>query len=128
MFVEIQVNTGGKNLIVGEIYRVPNTSSQNSIDMYENTIKKVQSCNLNTIIGTDQNFDYLKIDNRKNIQDLFNIFLDNGLFPTVSKPTCIMSNSATLIDNLYISIKYNNTIKSGIICRDISDHLPIFVC
>ena len=82
MFVEIQVNTGGKNLIVGGIYRVSNTSSQNSIDMYENTIKIVQSCNLNTIIGTDQNFDYLKIDNRKNIQDLCNIFLNNGLLPT----------------------------------------------
>ena len=38
-----------------------------------------------------------------------------------------MSNSATLIDNLYITIKYNNAIKSGIICIDISDHLPIFV-
>ena len=48
MFVEIQVNTGGKNLIIGEMYRIPKTSSQNSIDMYENTIKQVQSCNLNT--------------------------------------------------------------------------------
>ena len=39
-----------------------------------------------------------------------------------------MSNSAILIDNLYISIKHtDNAIKSGIICKDISDQLPIFV-
>ena len=69
IFVEIQVNTGGKNYTVSQIHRVSNTSSQNSIDMYENTIKKCQSCNLNTLIGTDQNFDCLKIDNHKNIQD-----------------------------------------------------------
>ena len=68
---------------------------------------------------TDQNFDYLKIDNHKNIQDLFNIFLNNGLLPTVTTPIRIMSNSVTLIDNLYISIKHNNAVKS--------DHLPIFV-
>ena len=98
MFVEIREKTEGKNLIDGDIYRVPNTSSKNSIDMYENTIKKFRSCNRNTFIGTDQNFDYLKIDNHKNIQDLF---LNNGLLPTVTKPTHIMCNSATLIDNLY---------------------------
>ena len=67
----------------------------NSIYMYENAIstwkKAVISIQLLVLI---------RIFNDKNIHDLFNIFLNTGLLPTVTKPTCIMSNSATLIDNL----------------------------
>jgi len=126
LFIEVH-DVANKNVIVGEIYRVPNTSEQKTIDMYETIIKKIQSRKLNTIIGTDQNFDYLKIDQHKNIQDLFNIFLNNGLVPTITKPTRITSNSATLIDNLYVSVRHNEIIQSGIICMDISDHMPIFM-
>ena len=57
---------------------------------------------------------------------LLNIFLHNGLIPTITKPTRITSSSATLIDNIYVSVRQNH-IKSGILCCDISDHLPIFM-
>ena len=55
-------------------------------------------------------------------------FLINGLVPTITKPTRITHNSATLIDNIYISIKNKGVIKSAILCADISDHLPVFKC
>ena len=64
----------------------------------------------NIIVGTDQNFDYLKIDNHKNTEDLLNTFMSNGLIPTITKPTCITDTSATLIDNIYVSSNTNSKI------------------
>jgi hypothetical protein len=115
-------------VIVGEIYRVPNTNEINSIKMYETISKQLQNYNHNIIIGTDQNFDYIKIDQHKNSEDLLSNFLANGLVPTITKPTRITHSTATLIDNLYVSVKNKTNIKSCILCVDISDHLPILVC
>ena len=51
----------------------------------------------------------------------------NSLYPTcsITKPTRITSNSATLIDNIFTNSKSYQT--SGIIITDISDHLPVFI-
>ena len=105
-----------------------NTSETNSVKMYDTICKQLQNYNHNIIIGTDQNFDYIKIDQHKNTEDLLNNFLASGLVPTITKPTRITHSTATLIDNIYISVKTKTNIKSGILCTDISDHLPIIVC
>ena len=126
IFIEIQ-STNFKAL-VGEIYRVPNTNEANSLAMYENILKNLQNYKHNIIIGTDQNFDYIKLEQHKNTDTLLGTFLINGLVPTITKPTRITHNSATLIDNIYISIKNKGVIKSAILCADISDHLPVFTC
>ena len=45
---------------------------------------------------------------------------------TITKPTRITHNSATLIDNIYVNYTANNPhIQSAIIIHDISDHLPV---
>jgi exonuclease III len=97
VFIEIQSNKC--NVIVGEIYRVPNTNELKSIKMYETISKQLQNYNHNIIIGTDQYFDYIKIDQHKNSEDLLSNFLANGLVPTITKPTRITHSTATLIDN-----------------------------
>jgi hypothetical protein len=108
IFIEIQYNK--LKAIVGEIYRVPNTNELISIKRYEQILKKLQHYRNNIIIGTDQNFDYIKIDQHKNIEDLLSIFLTNGLVPTITKPTRITHTTATLIDNIYISLKIKITL------------------
>ena len=107
---------------------MPNTSEINSVKMYNTICKQLQNYNHNIIIGTDQNYDYIKIDQHKNTEDLVNNFLASGLVPTITTPTSIIHSTATLIDNIYISVKNKTNIKSGILCTDISDHLPIIVC
>ena len=91
--------------------------------MYESILTTLQNYKKNIVLGTDQNFDYIKIDQHKNTEDLLNLFLTNGLVPTITKPTRI-----ALIDNIYILPKNKTTIQSGILCVDISDHLPIIMC
>ena len=98
IFIEIQ-STNFKPL-VGEIYRVPNTNEANFLAMYENILKNLQNCKHSKIIGTDQNFDYIKLEQHKNTDTLLGTFLING--------------------------KNKGVIKSAILCADISDNLPVF--
>ena len=114
------------NAIVGKIYRITNTAGQLSIKRYEDTITDIINHKSHDIlIGSDQNFDYIKINEHRNTADLFNMFLSNELIPVITKPTRITHNSATLIDNLYIRL-HQTRITSGIITTKLSDHLPIF--
>ena len=124
----IQVISATPNIIIGEIYRVPNTNETQTIQMYNNIVQHIQNFNGNIIFGTDQNFDYIKIENHKNVEDLLSLFLTSGLIPTITKPTRITHSTATLIDNIYISTKFGPKINSGILCEDISDHLPVITC
>ena len=122
-----EIISGDKNVILGEIYRVPNTNQALSVERYDNILTKVKNENKNIIIGTDQNFDYLKINENEYIADLLNIFISAGLVPVITKPTRITHTSATLIDNIYTNLNTNKYFTSGIIECDVSDHLPAFL-
>ena len=50
--------------------------------------------------------------------------MDNGLLPSITRPTRITQQSATLIDNIFISPILQHNFDSTIIINDISDHLP----
>ena len=58
VFVEVIVNNA-VNIIVGEVYKVPNSNRQLSIQYYENIINKLQCEKKDVILGADQHFDYL---------------------------------------------------------------------
>ena len=60
----------------------------------------------------------------KRTQDFIELNLDNNLLPTITRPTRITKNSATLIDNIIVSQNLLTNIDSRIIIDDISDHLP----
>ncbi len=113
--------------IVGEVYRVPNTNEQLSIGRYDSILDKLSDYNGDVVIGTDQNFNYLDITNHGNTRDLLNTFITAGFIPTITKPTRITHSTATLIDNLYIKRRATDSLASGIITTDISDHLPVFL-
>ena len=50
--------------------------------------------------------------------------LDNHIMPCITKPTRIMKETATLIDNILLSRELHAKQFSGIIVSDLSDHLP----
>ena len=47
------------------------------------------------------------------------------LFPLINKPTCIINQCHSIIDNIYTN-SINEDIISGVIIDDMSDHFPIF--
>ena len=60
--VFIETTNTYKNTIVGSIYRPPNTNIALSVQRFENIFTKLND--YNAIIGTDQNFDLLKIESQ----------------------------------------------------------------
>ena len=117
-----------KSTLFAEIYRVPGTNEQLSISRYEEILSKYKNTNhTELIIGTDQNFDYLKINEHKYTSDLFDMHISHGFLPTITRPTRITHTSQTLIDNIYTNITPNNNFTSGIILTQLSDHLPVFM-
>ena len=124
LFVEVDTPDKTK-LIIGEIYRVPGTNEADSLTYFEQTINSLSSYK-EIVIGTDQNFDYLKYDSHKPSMDLLQLFITNGLMPTITKPTRVTHSTATLIDNIYLSTRLKENSTSAILCSDISDHFLVF--
>ena len=101
---------------------------QLSISRYEEILSKYKNTNhTELIIGTDQNFDYLKINEHKYTSNLFDMHISHGFLPTITRPTRITHTPQTLIDNIYTNITPNNNFTSGIILTQLSDHLPVFM-
>ena len=126
----IEAIRGNSTVIVGEIYRVPNTSEIISVERFDNLLTNIARTagTKDIIIGCDQNFDYLKINQHKHTEELLNCFITSGLFPTITQATRITPTSSTLIDNIYVNFKTDlDTLKSAILISDISDHFPVLV-
>ena len=92
----IQTTIGKKKYIIGEVYRVPNTSELESIERYSDIIDLTATENCEVIIGTDQNFDLLRTDENRNCSTLLNTFTSNGLAPSITKPTRSITHSSAM--------------------------------
>ena len=77
------------------------------------------------ILGMDHNLDLLKSNSHQQTQQFLDIMMENQLLPSITRPTRITQQSATLIDNIFISEILQHNFDSAVIINDISDHLPI---
>ena len=69
----IKTTNTNKNTVVGSKYRHPNTNIALSIQRFENIFNTLKDSN--TITGTDQNFDLLKIESHNYISNLWQLKL-----------------------------------------------------
>ena len=76
------------------------------------------------VIGMDQNLDLLKSGEHASTRKFLDQILDCDLWPVITRPTRITQRSATLIDNIYISMNLQCKFDSAILIDDISNHLP----
>ena len=115
----------GKKIIVGSMYRPPNTDPidfRNAINMIlSNSLKEKKEI----ILGMDHNLDLLRSRIHRQTQLFLNDLLEKNIYPTITRPTCICQNAATLIDNIFVSRNLHKYFESAIILEDISDHLPL---
>ena len=122
IFLEIDCEKQ-KNIVVGCIYNPPG----NSIEVFSDYISDITSCinsKISYICG-DFNINLLNHDTNSNVSNFLNVFTSENLYPLITHPTRISSNTATLIDNIFTNV-LNKNIHSGILMEDLSDHLPIF--
>ena len=125
LFVEI-TNPNGEDLLIGEIYRVPGTSDQQSVLRYESLLHSLSDFAGDIMIGSDQNFNFMNIERHTKTRELLDLFISSGFVPTITIPTRITHETSSLIDNIYVKLKKPIEITSGVLSTDLSDHLPCF--
>ena len=79
------------------------------------------------MIGLDHNLDLLKSTKQAPTDRFISANLSLGLVPTMTRPTRITRNTATVIDNIFISQTWLENFECGILVDDMSDHLPSIV-
>ena len=120
----IELNTNKTSVVIGSIYRPPNTNGEAFTNTLQLTLQRIKPRNL--IIGLDHNLDLLKCGQHRPTQAFMEMLYDMKVTPTITKPTRITTSSATLIDNILVNIELSSKVSSGILQENISDHLPCY--
>ena len=118
------------NIIISVIYRIPNNSFENSIELFNEEFNKYltdicKSQNNSIICAGDFNIDLLKYAEHTPTTEFINLLFSCNLFPLISKPTRIINTSVTLIDNIYVTNNLTVT-HADILYADISDNFLIY--
>ena len=124
----VELKTDTKNILMVSGYRPPNSNVRKFLKEYKMLIQALKQFKHHSIlIGIDHNLDLMKVHKHTQTNEFLELNLKNNLMPCVSKPTRITTNTATLIDNIFISEKLMGHVSPSIIVNDMSDHLPIHI-
>ena len=126
MFIKI-VAKNGKGIVVGSMYRPPNSKENEFTTALIDILHKIKSKRKEIILGMDHNLDLLKSAHHKATQRFLDELLGLNILPTTMHQTRIMHSSATLIDNIFVSDHLYRDFESALILNDISDHLPLLM-
>ena len=124
VFTEIDITTH-KKLVVAVIYRHPNKPYHEFQDHIMQTLNKLNHENKDYLICGDFNINLLKHETKRSIDNYIDTLYSEGCINIIDKPTRITETTATLLDHMYTNLS-NNSVNSGILTFDISDHLPTF--
>ena len=126
LFIEIpKCSYSLKNIIIGVIYRPPTSDITVFNEYTDNILKTVKTEQKLCYIMGDFNVNLLNYEKHNKTADFVNMMFSHSMLPIINKPTRVTASSATIIDNIYINDNNPNTFQ-GLLCTDISDHLPIF--
>jgi len=103
MFVEVSKNVinSAKDMIIGIVYRPPNTDIYEFNSNFLEVLNNAQKENKIIYIMEDFNVNLLNVDSHNPSAEFLEMFYSNGFLPIITKPTRIQ-NSATLIDNIFL--------------------------
>jgi hypothetical protein len=118
--------TGNQVLKVCVVYRPPNTKVADFLSDFTKLLDlNIPSNNYSSLlICGDFNINLLNVDTNSSVADFVDLIYSYSLFPAIHNPTRVTSQSTSLIDNI-LMCKLRSVL-SGVLCCDISDHLPNF--
>ena len=129
LFVEIS-NTClniEKNVVVGVVYRPPNTSTPDFIEKMNLILQRIDTSTKQCRIMGDFNLDILNSDTHPPTKEYIDVMFSHSMFPLINKPTRSTLDTHTCIDNIYSNhVTPTSTSIQGILYTDISDHFPVF--
>ena len=102
LFIEIDKDVFGtsSNIVIGVIYRMPDSSVDTFSDRMNDVLNTIQNeRKLYHILG-DLNIDFLKHDEHRPTSTFLDVLYTYNVFPVISKPTRVTKNTAILIDHI----------------------------
>ena len=128
LFVEILSHSTRhcNNILVGTVYRPPNTSVQCFLECMSGLLDVMKRENKLCYIMGDFNINLLNTDSHIYTAEFMEIMYSYAFVPLILKPTRLTCSSATLIDNIFTTFQAEHNSIQGICCTDISDHFPVF--
>ena len=129
VFIEIEKSVFQSNasIIIGLVYRMPDSSVDVFNERLADISNYVQKENKLFYLQGDLNIDLFKHDVHGPTSELLDTIYSYNVYPLITKPTRVTTSSATLIDYIFsnnIDISYGHT--QGILCTSMSDHFAIF--
>ena len=126
LFVELKINNKKESVVVGVLYRPPNSKMKEFEDELEKVLSKIIKENKLFYLMGDININMLKMNQVLTVDRFMCQLFSSSLYPLITKPTRIMDRSATLIDNILTNSLDDSSLR-GILITDISDHFPVFM-
>lgn len=120
--IELEMN---RNITIACVYRAQGSNIETFTEkLNELADRTIQ--NKTILLCGDFNINLMNPQGLSSIQEFLNEMYSRCMFPVISQPTRVTSTCATIIDNIF-SNDISNTLYSGILTCDITDHLPVFV-
>ena len=86
----------------------------------------IRNLGYNSITTGDFNYNLINYQYHEDTQTFYNILTSGGFQPTVTKPTRINNNTATLLDHIWTNYNVgDDTFNTHILVTDITDHLHV---
>ena len=124
VFLEIK-NTKRKNIVIGCIYRHHTPVSDFLETFLNDVLEKVTKSNKICALIGDFNVDLIKYGNHSPTESFYDLVSSFGFRPLILQPSRVSSNSATLIDNIFLN-DLECFSKGGNLTNSISDHFLQF--
>lgn len=96
-----------KNVIISCVYRAPGSNIDIFKDKMSEMFNSINS-NKHLFVCGDFNIDFLNPHNQSQITSFINSVFCMGLYPTITHPSRITVNTATLIDNILTNVTEGN--------------------
>ena len=126
-YVELDRNSTslGKNIVVGCIYRPPDSNFENFLESMNETLTILNRENKVIYLMGDYNINLLNYNDHRPTKQFIETLFSYSYLPIINKPTRVTANSASIIDNVFCNDTLNQHF-SGILYTDLSDHFHVF--
>lgn len=98
----IELTTQSKNVLVGIVYRPPNSKLDQFNECLAELLQKLDLKNKKCYLMGDFNLDLLKSNENQYAKNFINQMFSSTFYPLISKPPRVTKSSATLIDNIFV--------------------------
>ena len=129
LFIEVDNNVfqTSSSIIIGIVYRMPDSSIEVFNDRMTDIMNKVNKENKLFYMLGDLNIDLLKYEEHRLTSSFVDISYSNNIFPLITKPTRVTQTTATLIDHVLTNnFDIWGKHRQGILCTDMTNHYAVF--